>query len=109
MATDVTQQGFGRSRPQSFPGHGPGTPATHHGGPQRGFAYLEAEESLERGLGWFSIGLGTAAVAAPRLVCWLSGLRSPSLMRLVGARELAAGIGILTQRDRTPWMWSRVV
>jgi uncharacterized membrane protein len=30
-------------------------------------------------------------------------------MRLVGTRELAAGIGILTQRDRTPWMWSRVV
>ncbi|MGH8270622.1 MAG: SRPBCC family protein, partial [Steroidobacteraceae bacterium] len=41
--------------------------------------------------------------------CWLSGLRSPTLMRLVGARELTAGIGILTQSDREPWLWSRVV
>jgi uncharacterized membrane protein len=30
-------------------------------------------------------------------------------MRLVGTRELTAGIGILTQRDRAPWLWSRVV
>jgi uncharacterized membrane protein len=108
MATDVTQQGFGRSRPQSS-GPGPGASAARHEGTRRAFAQLEAQESLERGLGWFSIGLGAAAVAAPRVVCWLTGLRSPSLMRLVGARELAAGIGILTQRDRTPWMWSRVV
>ncbi|HEX3843164.1 MAG TPA: SRPBCC family protein [Steroidobacteraceae bacterium] len=78
-------------------------------GPQRGLERLDAAESLERGLGWFSIGLGAAAVAAPRLVCWLSGPRSPTLMRLVGARELASGIGILTQRDRAPWLWSRVV
>ena len=108
MATNVTQQGLGRSRPQSFSGLEPGAPAARHG-PGRGFAQLETEESLERGLGWFSIGLGAAAVAAPRVVCWLSGLRSPTLMRLVGARELAAGIGILTQRDRAPWLWSRVV
>ena len=72
-------------------------------------ARVDAAESLERGLGWFSIGLGAAAVAAPRVVCWMSGLRSPTLMRLVGTRELAAGIGILTQRDRAPWLWSRVV
>jgi uncharacterized membrane protein len=78
-------------------------------GPQRGLERLDAAESLERGLGWFSIGLGAAAVAAPRLVCWLSGPRSPTLMRLVGTRELASGIGILTQRDRAPWLWSRVV
>jgi len=108
MATNVTQQGLGRSRPQSYSGPEPGAPATRHGR-ERGFAQLETEKSLERGLGWFSIGLGAAAVAAPRVLCWLSGLRSPTLMRLVGARELAAGIGILTQRDRAPWLWSRVV
>lgn len=108
MATDVTQQGLGRSRSQSFAGIGSEAPPGRyeaHGA----YAQLEAEEPLERGLGWFSIGLGAAAVAAPRLVCWLSGLRSPTLMRLIGTRDLAAGIGILTQRDRTPWMWSRVV
>ncbi|MGH8179702.1 MAG: SRPBCC family protein [Steroidobacteraceae bacterium] len=108
MATDVTQQGLGRSRSQSFAGIGSEAPWAQHHMPGAS-AQPEAAESLERGLGWFSIGLGAAAVAAPRLVCWLSGLRSPTLMRLVGTRELAAGIGILTQRDRTPWMWSRVV
>jgi uncharacterized membrane protein len=83
------------------------SPARH--GLQRGFAQADAAESLERGLGWFSIGLGAAAVVAPRLVCWMSGLRSPFIMRLVGTRELTAGIGILTQRDRAPWLWSRVI
>lgn len=108
MATDVTQQGLGRSRSRSFAGLGSEAPPAHRG-PHDGFAQLEGAQSLERGLGWFSVGLGAAAVAAPRVVCWLSGLRSPTLMRLVGTREIVAGIGILTQRDRTPWMWSRVV
>lgn len=106
MATDFTQQGSGRSRPDPSGVVGvesEASPARH-----RRLAPLDAAESLERGLGWFSVGLGAAAVAAPRLVCWLSGLRSPTLMRLVGTRELAAGIGILTQRDRAPWLWSRV-
>ena len=30
------------------------------------------------------------------------------LLRLYGAREIATGIGILTQDDPTPWMWGRV-
>src|SRR5579883_424818 len=110
MATDITQQGLGRSPPRrsGFAEVEPGAP-TARPGLQRGLARLDGAESLERGLGWFSIGLGAAAVAAPRAVCWLSGLRSPTLMRLVGTRELAAGIGILTQSDRAPWLWSRVV
>jgi uncharacterized membrane protein len=112
MATDPTLQGLGRSRPQSagYAGQEPGAAHARHarGG---GLEPFEAVGSLERGLGWFSIGLGAAALAAPRMVCWLSGVRSPRLMRLVGARELAAGIGILTQpqRGRGPWLWSRVV
>lgn len=110
MATDVTQQGLGRSRPynEGLAGLEPGAAAAPYGLQNR-HARRDAAESLERGLGWFSIGLGAAAVAAPRAVCWLSGVRSPTLMRLVGTRELAAGIGILTQRDRAPWLWSRVV
>jgi uncharacterized membrane protein len=108
MATDVTQRDLGRSRPHSggLAGLEPGAPAARH--PQNGLARRDAAESLERGLGWLSIWLGAAAIAAPRAVCWLSGLRSPTLMRLVGTRELAAGIGILTQRDRAPWLWTRV-
>ena len=29
-------------------------------------------------------------------------------MRLVGAREIASGFGILAQNKPTPWLWSRV-
>ncbi|HEY6515918.1 MAG TPA: SRPBCC family protein [Steroidobacteraceae bacterium] len=110
MATDVTRQGLGRSQPRNegFTGLEPRAPAVPHG-LQDGLARRDAAASLERGLGWFSIWLGAAAVAAPRTLCWLSGVRSPTLMRLVGTRELATGIGILTQRDRAPWLWSRVV
>lgn len=110
MATDVTQQGLGRSRqqPAGFERIEPGAPPARHGSLDE-LTSMRAADSLERGLGWFSIGLGAAAVAAPRMVCWLSGVRSPTLMRLVGARELTAGIGILTQRDRGPWLWSRVI
>lgn len=110
MAINVEQQGLGRSPP----GHAgvaeqDSAAAFARRDAQRGLARSERAEALERRLGWFSIGLGAAAVAAPRAVCWLSGVRSPTLMRLVGARELAAGIGILTQDDRGPWLWSRVV
>jgi len=111
MASNVTQQGLGRSPPR-YPGFAEPDAAAAPGaghGLQRGLAQLDGADSLERGLGWFSIGLGAAAVGAPRLVCWLSGLRSPALMRFVGTRELAVGIGILTQGNREPWLWSRVV
>jgi uncharacterized membrane protein len=31
------------------------------------------------------------------------------LIRTVGVRELASGVGLLTQRRKSPWLWSRVV
>src|SRR5262245_5187327 len=30
------------------------------------------------------------------------------LLRLFGLREMASGVGILTQHRSTPWMWGRV-
>ncbi len=61
-------------------------------------------------LGWLSIGLGLAALLAPRAVGKAIGLPEHSgLLRAVGAREIASGAGLLTQRDRTPWLWSRVI
>src|SRR4051812_45548950 len=63
-------------------------------------------------LGWFSLGLGTLQVIAPRLMCKLVGAsgkgRSSTLMRLFGLRELASGTGILTQARPTGFLWSRV-
>jgi uncharacterized membrane protein len=69
---------------------------------------------LASGLGWFSIGLGLAEVAAPGFVASLVGIpddgRNRTLLRspLYGMRELAAGAGILLQSNPAPWVWSRV-
>ena len=65
--------------------------------------------AVARGLGWFSIGLGVAELVAPRAMARNLGLRdNATLVAGYGAREIATGIGILTQDDPTPWMWGRV-
>jgi uncharacterized membrane protein len=69
-------------------------------------------DRLTKGLGWFSVGLGLAEIVAPRSVANAAGVREDlknrSLLRLYGLRELAAGIGILTQDRPAGWMWARV-
>lgn len=66
-------------------------------------------ERLARGLGWFSIGLGLAEVAAPEALARYIGVRNrPDLIRSLGMREIASGIGILTQPRPVGWVWSRV-
>ncbi len=51
---------------------------------------------MAKALGWFSLGLGLAQVAAPRQVAQLIGLpgdeEDQRVMRLVGAREIASGV-----------------
>lgn len=70
------------------------------------------KDSLARFLGWFSVGLGAAQLTAPRAMCRLVGASgeglSKHLMRLMGARELTQGVGILTRPRPTAWVWSRV-
>jgi uncharacterized membrane protein len=67
---------------------------------------------LARGLGWFSVGLGLAEIAAPRglarMIGVRDGTRTRTTMRAVGAREIATGIGILAQPASAVPMWSRV-
>ncbi|MBV9508455.1 MAG: SRPBCC family protein [Acidobacteriia bacterium] len=71
---------------------------------------LQANNSgLTRFLGWFSIGLGAAEIIAPGAIALISGTRNNrGLIRFYGMREIGAGIGILTQRNPGPWLWSRV-
>lgn len=68
---------------------------------------------LARGLGWFSLGLGIAQIAAPRALDRMIGVRpdrrSRKAMRLVGVREIAAGIGILTRDRPAGWLWMRTL
>jgi hypothetical protein len=76
------------------------SPADYSPGQTREFA---------RALGWFSIGLGLAEIAAPRTVSRLAGMRHhPVMLPLFGVREMAAGIGILSRPSRPEWMWARV-
>jgi uncharacterized membrane protein len=69
--------------------------------------------SLARGLGWFSVGLGLAEMAAPRAIAKLIGVESKDMatgtLRMLGAREIASGFGILTRPRRAGPVWSRVV
>jgi uncharacterized membrane protein len=67
------------------------------------------QDRLARGLGWFSIGLGLAEVTMPGALGKIIGVRDHSrLMRSMGLREIAAGVGILAQRRPADWMWTRV-
>lgn len=78
--------------------------------PQREWSAPEdGDHALARALGWFSIGLGLAQITAPKQLSTLVGVQdNPLLFRLLGVRELASGLGILTQDQRGPGLWSRV-
>lgn len=69
-------------------------------------------EGLAQGLGWFSIGLGVAQLIAPRRIARMIGVddsdRNNTVMRLVGAREIAAGIGLLSDPKPTGFAVARV-
>jgi uncharacterized membrane protein len=72
---------------------------------------ITSEERIATGLGWFSIGLGLAEVLAPKAFAKLIGAegKHTGVIRfLCGLREITAGIGILTTRRPTGWVWARV-
>jgi len=66
-----------------------------------------------RGLGWMSLGLGVAQLAAPDTVRRISGVddspRSRAVVPIVGARELVHAAGLLASRRKGVWAWTRVV
>lgn len=67
------------------------------------------EQRLARALGWFSVALGLAEVVMPRQLGRAIGVNTnPNLLRAMGLREIASGVGILTQQQRPGWLWSRV-
>ena len=70
-------------------------------------------ESLADFLGYFSIGLGLAEVLAPQAIARVIGIKHPeernrTLIRLMGLRELGAGLSILSNQHPEKSLWSRV-
>ncbi|WP_448207632.1 SRPBCC family protein [Azospirillum sp. sgz302134] len=70
------------------------------------------DERLSRALGWFSVGLGLAEIAAPNALARMIGVPDDDanrrMLRAFGLREMANGIGILAQPQESGWMWARV-
>lgn len=67
------------------------------------------ERTIASRLGWFSIGLGLIEVLAPRTLERFLGIRHHGfLLRMMGFREIASGVGILTGRRPSSWLWARV-
>lgn len=66
-------------------------------------------QKLARTLGWLSLGLGAAELLASKRVGKAIGIAPhPVLLPLLGAREIASGVGILSNERPTKWLWSRV-
>lgn len=67
------------------------------------------EMRVARNLGWFSIGLGVAEIAAGRQIGRALGMQDKGwLFRLFGVREAATGVAILAMENPRAGMWARV-
>ncbi|MES2353494.1 MAG: SRPBCC family protein [Pseudomonadota bacterium] len=67
------------------------------------------EARFAHALGWLSIGLGLAQLVAPRKLGNAIGVNNhKTLMRMVGLREIASGVGILINQKPSNWLWSRI-
>lgn len=66
------------------------------------------EHGLARTLGWVSIGVGLAIVAAPGPLMKAIGLGDrPNLGRFLGARDLVLGTGLLRGQNTVAWCRAR--
>ncbi len=66
------------------------------------------EHALARALGWVSIGVGLALVAAPGPLIRAIGLGDrPNLGRFLGVRDLVLGTGLLRGQNTAGWCRAR--
>jgi len=111
METEFIPSGLGRSPtrpPASSEARRAATPGYHQYSRRRETPTFNSV-ALARGLGWFSVLLGATAVVAPRAVGSAAGFGSNSrgVVRSIGMRELASGVGILSRKNPASWLWLR--
>jgi len=100
--------------PQSISGYGSMKSANELRNPGKhpSGSHDQTGENLAQVLGWFSIGLGASEILAPKQLRKAAGLEDGDghhvLLRTLGVREIASGVGILSRRRPTEWVWSRV-
>jgi uncharacterized membrane protein len=67
-------------------------------------------DTLNRSLGWFSIGLGLTQMLAPKALGRAIGVGDQStIMRLCGMREIASGVGLLSGKAPAAFSSARVL
>jgi hypothetical protein len=68
------------------------------------------DHALTRALGWVSVGVGLAALAAPVPVMNAFGIgERPKIGRFLGARDIVLGAGLLRGEDKAAWARARGV
>ncbi|HEX5046824.1 MAG TPA: SRPBCC family protein [Gammaproteobacteria bacterium] len=123
MATDASIEAAA-SQDSSHALAGSSPPAFTYDGPAAGRA-IRGERAGREGwtgttdgrglatfLGWFSIALGAAELLAPRGTLGAIGVRpsrgNAAILRGMGVREIASGVGILSNPESKEWVGSRV-
>lgn len=82
----------------------PGDPEIIRSGPNE----VPVSDRVAKGLGWFSLALGTVQIFALSLITRALGMEGrETLMRAYGVREVAAGVTSLST-DKSLGLWSRV-
>lgn len=67
------------------------------------------DRQLGQLLGWFSVGLGLAELLAPRALGRAVGVGDqPTVVRMMGVRQVVTGLGMLSERAPGNWAWARV-
>jgi hypothetical protein len=70
---------------------------------------IDDGRTMARGLALFSLGLGALELLAPeRVGRWLGMEDRAGLIRAYGVREIVKGLGILSNRNPSEWVWGRV-
>jgi len=91
----------------------PGSVGTHgekSAATSKGAALGVDPQMLAKGLGWFSVALGAVEMLAPKRIADAHGApKGDKLVAGFGAREIAAGIGILTAPKNPAGLWARAV